>query len=382
MRTHTSLLLAGAGFVIAVGSAHLASADTVPFASLPVIAAAPSASATPAPAPSTIASAEHADGVFPALLPMARRKSTEDNGYRYVAVFPTDKEAVAYTNDGSISTSSTRDPSTRTCLSTGGNDSPYLSLYVRTKPYVQPKPSAQMIATLKRLHRWPPPPVKVSKEPMKDTIVRLHTERLAQSADAVTLDTNEAFLDLNTMGARLTSRSSTKLSKVSTGPNNLTVYAARDDQGNTQFLVTNPQLPPTASDEDRQAQLDQLSDTANRLVAQMPTGFSAETGCGYLRFSLAAKPGTGQMATVLATAFLPPGSDPDGNDEPDMSRFENEGMNEEQLKQVKAELHRENRSQRARTVAVSVSLSQLASEASPLLSVTFGWASRDEQLRF
>jgi hypothetical protein len=246
---------------------------------------------------------------------------------------------------------------------------------------VPPKPSPQTIAALKRLHRWPPPPVKVSKEPIKDTIVQVHAERLTQIADTVTLDTTEAFVDLNTMGARAVSKSTIKLTKVATGPNNLTIYAVRDDKGSTQFLVTNPELPP-ASDDDRQAQVERLSATANRLVAHAPSEFSSETECGFLRFTLAAKPGTGQMATVLATAFLPPGNDPDGAEEPDMSRFESAGLSEEQLKEVRAELHRETRSQRARALAVNVSLSQLASEPSPLLSVTFGWASRDEQLRF
>jgi hypothetical protein len=40
------------------------------------------------------------------------------------------------------------------------------------------------------------------------------------------------------------------------------------------------------------------------------------------------------------------------------------------------------RSQRARPVAVNLSLSQLASEPAPLLSVSFGWAGKDQQLSF
>jgi hypothetical protein len=255
-------------------------------------------------------------------------------------------------------------------------------MYLRTKPYVPPKPSAQTIAALKRMHQWPPPPVKVSKEPLKDTITAIHTERLTPTSDGMTLDTAEGFIDLNTMGARIVSKSSAKLTKVATGPSHLTVYASRDDKGNTQFLITNPELPPADSDDDAQAEADRLGNVANRMVAQMPSGGSEETECGYLRFTLTSKAGTGQMATVLATAFLPPAKDSDDNAEPDMSRFEAAGMTEDQLKEVRAELRRENRSQRARTVSTNVSLSQLASEPAPLLSVTFGWASKDEQLRF
>jgi hypothetical protein len=40
------------------------------------------------------------------------------------------------------------------------------------------------------------------------------------------------------------------------------------------------------------------------------------------------------------------------------------------------------RKQRARPVAINVSLSQLTSETSPLLSVTFGWAGKDQKLSF
>ncbi len=383
MRTLTSSLLVAAGFAAAVSSPDTALADTVPFQNLPV---APKMAKTVQPtAPEKIAAGERTDGVFPAILPEARRKATEQEGYRYVQVFATEKEASAYSTDGTMLSSTGKEPTaTRTCLTSGGTLSPHLSLYFRTKPYVAPKPSPQTIAMLQRMHRWPPPPQTASKLPAKDTVELIHVERLTQAADGATLETTEAFIDLQTMGTHAVSKSTTKLVKVATGPNSLGVYAAREEgeKGGSQFLVTNPQLPPTASEEDRQAQIQQLTSTANRLVAQMPSGVSSETGCGYVRFTLSAKPGSGQMATVLATAFLPPGSNPDDGGQEDTSRFESEDMSEEQMKAVRDMVHRDNRSQRARTVAVNLSFSQLESEASPLLSVTFGWAGKDQQLRF
>ena len=383
MRTLTSSLLVAAGFAAAVSSPDTALADTVPFQNLPV---APKMAKTVQPtAPEKIAAGERTDGVFPAILPEARRKATEQEGYRYVQVFATEKEASAYSTDGTMLSSTGKEPTaTRTCLTSGGTLSPHLSLYFRTKPYVAPKPSPQTIAMLQRMHRWPPAPQPVSKLPAKDTVELIHVERLTQAADGATLETTEAFIDLQTMGTHAVSKSTTKLVKVATGPNSLGVYAAREEgeKGGSQFLVTNPQLPPTASEEDRQAQIQQLTSTANRLVAQMPSGVSSETGCGYVRFTLSAKPGSGQMATVLATAFLPPGSNPDDGGQEDTSRFESEDMSEEQMKAVREMVHRDNRSQRARTVAVNLSFSQLESEASPLLSVTFGWAGKDQQLRF
>jgi hypothetical protein len=383
MRILTSSLLVAAAGAIALSSPDTARADTVSFQTLPV--APPLAKATPPAAPEKIAAGEHTDGVFPAILPEAKRKAQDAEGYRYVQVFPTEREAQAYAADGTMTSSTTpREPSaTRTCLTSGGTLSPHLSLYYRTKPYTPPKPSPQTIAMLQKMHRWPPPPPKVSKEPPKDAVELIHVERLTQSADGATLDTTEAFIDLQTMGTRSISKSTSKLVRVATGPNSLGVYAARDDKGGTQFLVTNPELPPTASPEDRQAQLQQLTSTANRLIAQMPSGVSSETGCGYLRFTLTSKPGAGQMATVLATAFLPPGTvNPDEGGVEDTSRFESEDMSEEQMKAVREMVHRQNRSQRARTVAVNMSFSQLESEPAPLLSVTFGWAGKDQQLRF
>ncbi|HEY3818782.1 MAG TPA: hypothetical protein VGL81_16540 [Polyangiaceae bacterium] len=383
MRTLTISLLATAGLAAVVSSPDTALADTVPFQNLPV---APKMVKTAQPtAPEKIAAGEHTDGIFPAILPEARRKAAETEGYRYVQVFATEKEASAYSTDGTMISSASKEPSpTRTCLTSGGTLSPHLSLYFRTKPYVAPKPSPQTIAMLQKMHRWPPPPQKVSKLPAKDTVELIHMERLTQAADGATLETTEAFIDLQTMGTHAVSKSTTKLVKVATGPNSLGVYAAREEgeKGGSQFLVTNPELPQTASEEDRQAQVQQLTSTANRLVAQMPSGVSSETGCGYVRFTLSAKPGSGQMATVLATAFLPPGTDASDGGEEDMSRFESEDMSEEQLKAVREMVHRDNRSQRARTVAVNLSFSQLASETSPLLSVTFGWAGKDQQLRF
>ena len=201
-----------------------------------------------------------------------------------------------------------------------------------------PKPSPETIARLVRLHRWPPPPVKVSKEAPKDSVQLIHVERLTRAGDAATLETTEAFIDLQTMGTRFISKSSTKLVKVATGPNSLGVYAAREEKG-ASHGSSSPirSCPPRRSRRTDRRKMEQLQNTANRLVAQMPSGVTSDTGCGYLRFALAAKPGGGQMATVMATAFLPPGSDPDDGGEVDESRFESEDMNEEQMKMVRAD---------------------------------------------
>src|SRR5579859_5683457 len=184
------------------------------------------------------------------------------------------------------------------------------------------------------------------------------------------------------MGTRAVgTKTSQRLSRVASGPNEIGIFAARDDKGKSVFMVTNPQIPPTSVEEDRQAQLQGLRSAANRLIAQMPGGGSSETGCGYVRFALTAKPGSGQMATVLATAFLPPSTEPDESETTE-EQFESTAMSEAQIKSIKEMVHRQNRGQRARPVAINVSLSQLESEKDPLLSVTLGWAGSEQKLRF
>jgi hypothetical protein len=372
-------LAAGVGLV--VSSPQQAAAETIAFTTLPVLTA-PAKAETP-PAPEKIAAGEHTDGIFPAILPADKRKASEEQGYRYVNVFTTEKEAQQYAGDGTtLNAAQATVQGHRTCLTAGGSLSQRLWLYMRTKPYTPPKPSPAQIQMLIKQHRWPPPaPKPVKAEPQKDTVELIHTEHLGQSADSVTLETVDAYIDLNTMGARAVNKTSVRLAKVAGGPNGIGIFAARDEKGNSQFLVTNPELPQPGADEDRQAQVAALQSTANRLVAQLPSGNASETGCGYVRFSLSAKPGSGQMATVLATAFLPPSKEVDDSG-PTEEQFESESMSEEQMKNIREMLHRQQRNQRARPVAINVSFSQLESEKDPLLSVSLGWAGEDQRLRF
>ncbi|HEY1698046.1 MAG TPA: hypothetical protein VGG39_38060 [Polyangiaceae bacterium] len=380
MRTFVATSLAGAALLgVVVSAPQTASADTIAFSSLPVIAV-PAKAETPA-APEKIAATEHAEGIYAALPPFAQRKQQEEQGYHYVNVFSTEKEAQDLVADGSVNNTPDDGTGPRTCLTMGGSLSKRLTLYTRVKPYVPPKPTATEIAWLKRIGRWPPKPQAADKTPPKDTIETVHLERLASTKDAVTVETEDAFIDLQTLGTRTISKASMRLVRVAGGPNDIGIFAARDDKGQSIFLVTNPELPQPGSEEDRTAQMKQLQSTATRLVAQMPSGGSSETGCGYVRFALASKPGGGQMATVMATAFLPPSNEPDDTG-PTEDQFESDSMNDEQRKMVRDMVHRENRNQRARPVAINVSLSQLASEQSPLLSVSLGWAGPDERLRF
>ena len=388
MRTSTSLLLVAGGLAAIVASPQSASADTVPIASLPVtppVVKIPVSSSSTAP--DKVQAGEHVDGLYPAMLPLAKRKQAEDQGYRIVTIFTSQKEADDYAAGITQSTQQLYESSTpRTCLTRWGSMASQISYSYRFKPYEPPKPTPAQIAVLIKQHRWPPPKPKPVPKPatpvvQKDAVYLVHLEHLSPATDTLTIDSVDAYVDLQNMSSRLVSKSSEKLARVGTGPNGIGVYAARDDQGKSEFLVTGPDLPAPASASDRQAQVSTLAGTASRLLAQVPSG-TTTVGCGYVRFSLEAKPGTGQMATIFANAFLPPAPDPsdaDNAEPPAQSDSDDEG---EQMREQLEQQGRANRSQRSRPLAVNVSLSQLTSEPAPLLCVTFGWAGKDQRLTF
>lgn len=382
-------LLAGAVVVSTPGDA---SADTIPFSSLPVVPAPASsaASSSQTPLPTTIPATEKVDGIFIALQPEKQRKPIEaKSGYHYVNIFTTEKAAQAYAADGSYRVTYPDDRSApRTCLMSGGRAmSQRISTLFRIRPYVPPPPSAATIARLKALHRWPPPPPKPVKTttPPHDEMQRVTLERVTVTGDTAKVDTTDSLVDSKTLGAHMLSSTSTTLSRVATGPNGTGIFASRDDKGRVQFLVTSPDLPAPEVDGDRQRQLERLSGTADRVMADLPSGASSESGCGHVRFTMdAIKPGSGEMATILATAFLPKSIDPDDNASDDDSSQSDGAADDDASAQMRAQMMEStrSRSQRARPVAVNLSLSQLASEPAPLLSVSFGWAGKDQQLSF
>lgn len=386
VRSHASTLFA-IGFSALATSGGTARADVVPFDKLAVVSSpttgAPNTSLAEVPA--TIPATEHVEGIFDALAPAAERKQTEERGYRLIGVFTSDAQARAYALEGTFNPSSSREGQPGTCLSTGGAMQPVMRLVLQMKEPEPPKPTEVQIALLKKEHRWPPPAkppaTKASRATApRDVVQRVRLERLIREADAITVESIDAFIDLQTLGTRLASKTSAKLPRVVAGPNALGVFAARDEGGHAQFLVTSPELPQPPTPSDRQAQLEALSGTANTLIAQIPSNTTTSIGCGRVRFTLSAKPGVGEMATVLATAFLPPSVDPeegpatndsDGDGKPDEVGF---------VSQQAVRLGM--RKQRARAMAVNVSLSQLTTEVAPLLSVTFGWAGKDQKLTF
>ncbi len=359
MRNLSLSFIAVASLLAVVASPQQAAADTIAFGNIPLLPAQAAPPALSALQTGKIAATEKVEGFFPAILPEAKRKDAEKEGYRYVQVFSNDKDQRDFAVDGTYNEALGTAHGVQQCLSTtwgGGGLAPRISFYMRTKPYPY-----QVAAAAKRK---PTPAGAVASPPTNPNLRPVHQERMVVQGDALTLENIDALIDLETLGMRVVQKSSVKLAKVSAGPGGMGVFAARDEKGLTQFLVTHPELPAAPSDDVKQAFVDRLSSTADRLFTQLPTGSTAESGCGHVRFSLSTKVGGGQMATVLATAFLPPARELD-EAPPDEPKGEEAAEDDENSFQTQMRKQR-NRQQRARPVAVNVSLSQLPSEESPL----------------
>jgi hypothetical protein len=321
-----------------------ARADTVAWNDVPLMTSTPSAPSSTA-APATIPATEHVDGIFPTLPPATQRAEQEKGGYRYVNVFASDKLARSFSTDGRVNLAD----SPRACLSTGSSSTQRLMFYVRTKPYPGSTPQESGVG--------------------KNDVRLVRLERVNVEGGKASLEVVDAWLDLVTLGTRLVAKNATQLARVGAGPNAIGVFAARDDQGRLQLVVRSPELPDGKNDAERDALRTSFRGSANRLVAQLSGSGSMTSDCGHLRISLASKAGFGQMATVVATAFLPPANEPD--EPPPSNGDDDEGVSRPVSRSI-----------RTRSVAINVSVSQLASESAPLFSVSLGWAGKDQQSRF
>jgi hypothetical protein len=376
-----------ASVAAALSSPQLASADTIPYEKIPVRPAKPEASEDkPTPHIDSIPATEKVDGIYPAILPEAKRKYAEDQGYRYVQVFSNAKDAADYAADGNFNSSPDAPSNPRQCLSTGSGLSSRLNFYLRTKPYpTQPENNrfGHGRRPVRVKPRPAPPPPKGPPKPEPDTLRSIHGEKLTVDGDTATIETFEAMIDLNTMGVRQTSKTSMKLAKVTAGPGGMGIFASRSDKGAIQFLVTHPDLPKSPVEEAKQDFMERFRSTAEDLTAEPPSGQDSDSGCGYVSFNMAAKPGAGQMATVLATAFLQPAPGPEDApveavEKTDKDAKSDDDEHESDDEERKSKL----RVQRTRRFAINFSVSQLENRDTPTLSVTFGWAGKSDTSSF
>jgi hypothetical protein len=365
-RTRTLPLLAALGVLAFTGSTSLParadglSIDKLPQGTLPKSTAGrPDPTAKPPTPPDSIAATEHVDGIFPSVETeyTGNRKGVKPR-YRYVYVFAADPKKSASETDA--------DPSTRVCFVNQFQTSESLTFY-----QFMGGPGA--VQQQQMMHRQaasaPGTHVAVPTKAPGHDVRPIHIERLSSQGDEATLEASDAWLDLDTLGARLVGSTTAKFAKVSGGPNGFTLFGMREPSGGVvDFVVSAPQAPALDPKVGGARALDGI---ARRMEGELPGGSMLNSSCGHVRFTMSTKPGLGDVATVVANAFLPPAADDDDDVPSGM-----EGMSKEFIDRMREH------TQRTRPVALDVSISQLASESAPLLSVTFGWAGKDQLQRF
>ena len=312
--------------------------------------------------PDSIPATEHVDGISTRVEEYGVRKKGDKPRYRYVYVS---------TSDAGKSGSDDAQPASRVCFVNQFQTTESLTFYEALE--AEREVEAQQLARLRQQQHVTVGQGSGSVAAAKKTgheVRAIHLERLSVQGDQATLEATDAWLDLDTQGSRLAGSSTAKLAKVSAGPNGFALFGLREpNNGPVDFVVSAP-LAPTVDPKMAGGQRS-LDGIARRMQGELPGGSMLNSSCGHARFSMSIKPGLGDTATVVANAFLPPAADDD-----DDSTSGTEGMSKEFIEQMRAH------QQRTRPVALDVSISQLESESSPLLSVTFGWAGRDQVQRF
>lgn len=353
-------------FFVVGATLQRAAAETVPFESLPATSfSAPSASGSATgPMPSSIPSTEKVAGLYVAAPGSAQRKANEARGYFYAGVFASEDEAKAYAAGKPVPSSGPR-----VCMGTSRDTASAQT--VRLNHFVPPPSSASARPAPVR----PAPVASAKKLPPRPPAVRpsvrfVRSEKLTVANGQATLDVIDAWVDVLTLGARQVARSSFAMKRIATGPNELEVYAAREGRA-MQVLVRPPSVPlDGVPEKERRRYLDELQPVADHLGVRTDGGFDT-TDCGHIRFSLEYDKGQGQMATIASTAFLLGGVD----DEVDDPKPKNDDSEPDEESDRPLAI-------RTRLVLGNVSLSQAASEKEPVLSITWGWGTKDRIVRF
>jgi len=368
-------LLSAIVFLLIGAFIQSAAADTVDYEKLPT-AAIPSEKPLGS-APSAIPSTESVPGLWVVPTNASARKIYEARGYYYAGVFGNEDDAKAYASGRAPAASASASggaraaaPSARTCIGTaregGGDVALHLSHYV--------PPPASASATVKKIApKASAVPVGSARKivpPQRRSPVRyVHMEKLEVHSGQAMLELTDAWVDLMSYGARLIARSSRPLVRIATAPNGTEVFASRDEKA-AQVVVRAPSVPlDGVPEKEKQRWLDELEPVVNHLGLQTQNsgGFDA-SDCGHLRFVLEYEKGSGQMATIITTAVLKGGVEEEVDD-PKPAADDEEA--EDRALAV-----------RTRLLLGNVSLSQSTSEKTPTLSISWGWGTKAQIVRF
>lgn len=344
-----------AGFLLATTAA---SADVPKYADLP------KGSLTSPPddakKPAAIPAKEKVDGFnvgaqkFDAKVPM---------GARHVTVFGTAAQAEALSkgefggeDDGSICFSEANRGGGMSFDEDADDES--------TQPQQRDWDSSQQ----SQVHLW----LKTKDNP-SGGIMAVHSEKVVEKDGAVSLETADAWVDPATKGARLIAKSSLPMKLMGTAMNGFKVFAARDERAGAKKRVQFVFM----RGENQHAQIRNQG-----MMAILSDGMgSMGSGCRHLRVSLPVEEKGGESAVISATIELPSAN-------PDDKKKDEAKDEAKKAKPGKFRGFRgrslgggEEKEIRVRELQSTISVSKSTRDKEPLVSVSFGWATRETTQR-
>jgi len=204
-------------------------------------------------------------------------------------------------------------------------------------------------------------------------VTPVHRERFVIENGEAKLEMADAWVDPNTMGVRLIGRSSLPLKKVGEAPGDLTIYAAQE-RTHVQLVVRRH-----AKDDDKPSDPSDFRDARNiarsrqmPLMVHMPSGTAEGSQCGFVRVTLHAEKGVGEMARVeSAEVSVSPLEEQPKARTSALGAFLGNGNAAQDLTMPEV---------RVRPISINLSSTWMTHDAEPVLSITMGWAGRDRKM--
>ena len=355
-----SLTILGLVLAASITAAADSSADTAPkFGALPLgtVTQHPSGKAPP-----RIPAAEKVEGFYVAMPP---KDMMEHGRADFLMVFASDQEAKDFTaskgfngNEGTegvcFSERVERD------MFTGGDSASPSEWSVSLEPAVNIQPQFRETNSAKG-------------EPKREFVVTaVHQERFVEAGGKASIEMTDVWVDPTTRGARLIGKASLPLTKMTTSPGGLTIYAARAG-ASVEFVVKKTvapkaeRRPPTSTKDFRTMRLQRMP-----LMVSMPNGTSDASQCSFARVALRAITGVAEMASVetpvifeTPTAAVAPPVAP--KDSP-LGAL---------LGSAKEPTNEEGPEFRIRPLKISLSSTWTSKDKEPVISVSLGWAGHE-----
>ena len=188
----------------------------------------------------------------------------------------------------------------------------------------------------------------------------VHLESLSVEGTKATLQMRDAWIDPGTSGVRLVAESKMPLQLVAEGPPGVKVFAAREDGNNVVHFV----VQVLRADE-------RSSMYVGNHMMLFRGGESGHSDCGHARISLQSAPASGDRGWVQLDLVLPADEEEPPAVEADAGDPSSPlgGYGAMVVKEV-----------RIRTLQVHLAVSQASSDATPVVSVGFGWQGRERRM--